>query len=247
MSEELQQAAAPARPEQDPPQPAHARAGRDPSPRPGINWFIWVYWLVVPLLWVVFHLVFRFRVVGRENLPRGRQGFVLAPNHLCAIDPVFVVLARFWGRRMVVMGKEELFEINGLVTWFFKAVNVIPVHRGRGDTAVVDRAIWDVRHKGRGLLIFPEGTRSKDGNLGKLKSGAFVVASEAGVPMVPCRIIYGGGKMKLFGRCTVVFGKPIPAELLALGPTRSAARLRECKQLLHDALEQLLEENKQYL
>ena len=65
--------------------------------------------------------------------------------------------------------------------------------------------------------------------------------------MVPCRIIYKGGKMKLFCRCTVVFGKPIPAEALYLGEERSAARLRQVKQLLHDELERLLEENKQYL
>ena len=211
------------------------------------NWFYWFYWIVLPLAWVVWHIAFRIRVVGRENLPRdGEGGFVLAPNHLSAIDPVFVVVARFWGRRMLVLGKEELFEINPFITWFLKTVNVIPVHRGRGDTAVVDKAIEDVR-AGQGLLIFPEGTRSKDGSLGRLKSGAFVVASAAGVPMVPCRIIYKGGKMKPFCRCTVVFGKPIPAEALYLGEERSAARLRQVQQLLHDELERLLEENKQYL
>ena len=92
-----------------------------------------------------------------------------------------------------------------------------------------------------------EGTRTKDGNLGKLKSGAFVIAAEAGVDMIPCRIIYKGGKMRVFGRCTVVFGKPIPAEKLKLGEPRSAARLRECKALLAEELEKLLEENRQYL
>lgn len=74
-----------------------------------------------------------------------------------------------------------------------------------------------------GRWVFPEGTRTKDGNLGKLKSGAFVIAAEAGVDMIPCRIIYKGGKMRVFGRCTVVFGKPIPAEKLKLGEPRSAA------------------------
>ena len=98
-----------------------------------------------------------------------------------------------------------------------------------------------------GALVFPEGTRTKEGNLGKLKSGAFVIAAEAGVDMIPCRIIYKGGKMRVFGRCTVVFGKPIPAEKLKLGEPRSAARLRECKALLAEELEKLLEENRQYL
>jgi len=74
-----------------------------------------------------------------------------------------------------------------------------------------------------------------------------LACAEAGVDMIPCRIIYKGGKMRVFGRCTVVFGKPIPAEKLKLGEPRSAARLRECKALLAEELEKLLEENRQYL
>ncbi len=203
------------------------------------------YLILEPLAWIVWHIAFRIKVIGRENLIRDR-GFVLASNHISAIDPVFIVLARFWGRRMLIMGKEELFEVNPFITWFMRAVNVVPVHRGRGDTAAVDKAVESVKG-GQGLLIFPEGTRSKDGNLGKLKSGAFVVASAAGVDMTPCRIIYKGGKMRLFGRVTVVFGPPIPAEKLALGEEHSARRLRECKALLEEHLERLLEENRQYL
>ena len=203
------------------------------------------YLIIVPLAWIVWHIAFRIKVIGRENLIRDR-GFVLASNHISAIDPVFIVLARFWGRRMLIMGKEELFEVNPFITWFMRAVNVVPVHRGRGDTAAVDKAVESVKG-GQGLLIFPEGTRSKDGNLGKLKSGAFVVASAAGVDMTPCRIICKGGKMRLFGRVTVVFGPPIPAEKLALGEEHSARRLRECKALLEEHLERLLEENRQYL
>lgn len=203
------------------------------------------YWIIVPLAWLVWHIAFRIKVIGRENLIKDR-GFVIAPNHLSAIDPVFVVVARFWGRRMLVMGKEELFEINPLFSWAFRHVSVLPVHRGKGDTTVVQQVIEGVKN-GQGTLIFPEGTRSKDGNLGRLKSGAFVVAAQAGVDMIPCRIIYKGGKMKVFGRCTIVFGKPIPAEKLTLGEPRSAARLRECKALLTQQLEYLLEENKQYL
>lgn len=79
-----------------------------------------------------------------------------------------------------------------------------------------------------------------------MKSGAFVIASEAAVDMIPCRIIYKGGKMRVFGRCTVVFGPPIPAEKLALGEVRSAAKLRACKELLLAEWQRLYEENKQY-
>ena len=203
------------------------------------------YCFIVTLAWLVWHIAFRIKIIGKENLIKGR-GFVMVPNHLSAIDPVFVVIARFWGQRMLVLGKEEIFKVNAVFSWMFHHVGVLPVQRGKGDTELIDGVIENVKN-GQGLLIFPEGTRSKDGNLGKLKSGAFVVAAAAGVDMLPCRIIYKGGKMKVFGRCTVVFGKPIPAQQLCLGEPRSAARLRECKELLRERLDALLEENKQYL
>ena len=88
---------------------------------------------------------------------------------------MFVVLARFWGKKMLVMAKEELMHVNPFFTWFFRQVGVFGVTRGRGDTTAVDDAIEKVR-AGQGLLIFPEGTRSKTGEPGKLKSGAFVIA-----------------------------------------------------------------------
>lgn len=206
---------------------------------------MWFYWIIMPAAWFVWHLAFRIRVIGRENLIRDR-GFVLAPNHISAIDPVFVVTARFWGRPMAILAKEELFHINRVLTWMWRNVGLVCVRRGKGDTDMLEGVVDEVRG-GRGVLIFPEGTRTKDGSLGKLKSGAFVIAAEAGVDMIPCRIIYKGGRMRVFGRCTIVFGKPIPAEKLALGEPRSAKRLRACKDLLRGEWERLLEENKQYL
>ena len=53
------------------------------------------YCFIVTAAWLVWHIGFRIRVIGRENLPK-EGGFVLAPNHISAIDPVFVVIARFW-------------------------------------------------------------------------------------------------------------------------------------------------------
>ncbi len=204
----------------------------------------WFYWIVMPAAWVVWHLVFRIRVIGRENLVRGR-GFILAPNHLCGIDPVFVIISRFFGPPMVILAKDELFGKNIFLDWFWKHVGMICVRRGKGDTAMLEEVVAEVRG-GRGALIFPEGTRSQDGSIGRIKSGVFVIAAEANADIIPCRIIYKGGKMHLFGTCTVVFGKPIPAADLDLGTPRSAARLRACKERLAAEWETLLEENRQY-
>ena len=200
------------------------------------------YCFIVTAAWLVWHIGFRIRVIGRENLPK-EGGFVLAPNHISAIDPVFVVIARFWGKRLLIMAKEEILQVNPVFTWMFRHVGVVGIERGRGDVNVVDELIGDVQ-KGQGLLIFPEGTRSKTGQVGKVKSGAFVIASAAGVPMVPCRIIYEPGRMKVFCRVRVCFGAPISAEELYLGETKSASALRKNKALLTDAWQRLYDENK---
>ena len=132
------------------------------------------YCFIVTAAWLVWHIGFRIRVIGRENLPK-EGGFVLAPNHISAIDQVFVVVARFWGKRLLIMAKEEILQVNPVFTWMFRHVGVVGIERGRGDVNVVDELIGDVQ-KGQGLLIFPEGTRSKTGQVGKVKSGAFVIA-----------------------------------------------------------------------
>lgn len=200
------------------------------------------YCLIVTGAWLVWHLAFGIRVVGREYLPRDR-GFVIAPNHISAIDPVFVVIARFWGPRLLILGKEEIFHVNPLFTWMFRNVGVVAVRRGAGDTEMLDTVIRKVRG-GRGVLIFPEGTRSKTGRPGHLKSGAFVIASAAKVDIIPCRIIYRHTFMRVFSRVRVCFGPPIPAAELALGEKRSGAKLRQNRQRLLTAWEELYEANK---
>ena len=201
------------------------------------------YVFIVGAAWLVWHLVFGIRVIGKENLPKDGTGFVLAPNHISAIDPVFVVIARLWGKRMLIMAKEEVFHVNPVFAWMFRNVGVFGIERGKGDTTAVDNAVQKVKN-GQGILIFPEGTRSKTGEPGKVKSGAFVIASAASVDMVPCRIIYRHGTMRLFSRVRVCFGKPIPAECFAMGEEKSAAKLRASKQLLLDAWQELYEQNK---
>lgn len=202
-----------------------------------------IYWVLVTGAWVLWHLAFRIKVIGRENLIQ-EGAFVLAPNHIAAIDPVFVVIARFWGPKMQIMAKEELFE-NPILAFLFRQVGCVAVARGKGDTEMLTGIIEESK-KGRGLLIFAEGTRSKTGWPGRIKSGAFVVADQAHAPIIPCRIIYctKDNRMHLFCKVLVCFGEPIPADTLALGEKRSGAKLRKNKKLLSDAWEALYQENK---
>ena len=78
-----------------------------------------LYYILVPLAWLVWHIGFRIRVEGRENLKKVQtKGYILAPTHVSAIDPVFIVITR-WGSRMVEFAKTERFEITAVLTGFF--------------------------------------------------------------------------------------------------------------------------------
>lgn len=200
-----------------------------------------LYYILLPLAWLVFHIGFRVESVGRENLKKVQTGgCILAPNHVSAIDPVFVVITRFWGKRMVVFAKKELFEINALLTWFFRCMGALCVRGTRDELETIDKTVEACKNGGT-LLIFPEGTREKEGKLLPPKSGLFVIAAQAAVDVVPVRILYDtpDGKMRLFCKVKVIYGEPMPAAQFAMESRRDLKTLRANKQALLDAWEKL--------
>lgn len=200
-----------------------------------------LYYILLPLAWLVFHIGFSVRAEGRDNLKKIRtRGYILAPNHISAIDPVFVIITRFWGRRMIVFAKKELFEINAFLSWFFRCAGAMCVRGTKEEAAVIDETVARCQN-GESLLIFPEGTREKDGMFLQPKSGLFVIAAAAAVDVVPVRIHYEtpDGKMKLFCKVRVVYGEPMPAARFAMESRRDMKKLRANKQALLDAWEKL--------
>ena len=200
-----------------------------------------LYYILLPLAWLVFHIGFRVRTEGRENLKKVQtRGYILAPNHISAIDTVFVIITRFWGRRMIVFAKKELFEINAFLSWFFRCAGALCVRGTKDEVAVIDETVARCQN-GESLLIFPEGTREKDGMFLQPKSGLFVIAAAAAVDVVPVRIHYEtpDGKMKLFCKVRVVYGEPMPAARFAMESRRDMKKLRANKQALLDAWEKL--------
>ena len=200
-----------------------------------------LYYILLPLAWLVFHIGFRVHTVGRENLRKVQtKGCIIAPNHVSAIDPVFIVISRFWGRRMLVFAKKELFEINALLTWFFRCCGGVCVRGTKDEMAVISQTV-EACKQGKTLLIFPEGTREKEGKLLPPKSGLFVIAAEAGVDVVPCRIFYDtpDGRMHLFCNGRGIYGEPMPAVQFAMEGRRDTKKLRANKQALLEAWEKM--------
>lgn len=169
-----------------------------------------LYYIVVAIVRVAMHVWFSLKIEGRENIPKDRA-FIYASNHRSYADPVLVTLA---GRgRFSFMAKAELFEKKAFA-WLIRSLGAFPVERGKGDTAAIDKAIGNVQH-GTNLLIFPEGTRSKDGRVGKGKTGVALIAAKAGADVIPVGINFEG-KLHFRSRITVRVGKPIPAGTLAI-------------------------------
>lgn len=169
-----------------------------------------MYYVVVFLVRIAMHVWFNLKIEGRENIPKNKA-FVYASNHRSYADPILVTLA---GRgRFSFMAKSELFK-NKLFGGLIRYLGAFPVERGKGDTAAIERAIENVQH-GINLLIFPEGTRSKDGKVGRGKTGVALVAAKAGADVVPVGINFEG-KLHFRSKIIVRVGKPIPAGTFAL-------------------------------
>ena len=144
-----------------------------------------LYWILLPIVWVLAHILFRFEVIGRENLKAVRDGraYVIAPNHIANLDPVLIAITIFDWKRLRILAKEELFK-NPLAGWFLRCMGAVSIERGKGDTTTVEKLTNECKN-GTGIMIFPEGTRTKTGKLGVIKSGAFVIAAASGADMLP--------------------------------------------------------------
>ncbi len=169
-----------------------------------------LYHIAVFLVRVAYALFYHIRVEGRENIPK-KGAYIFASNHRSYADPVLVVIC---GRgRFCFMAKSELFE-NKLFGWLIRVLGAFPVERGKGDTAAIDHAVSTVQN-GTNLLIFPEGTRSMTGKVGRGKTGVALIAAKAGADVIPVGINFKG-KLHFRSKIVVRFGKPIPAARLAL-------------------------------
>jgi len=202
-----------------------------------------LYWILLPIVWPLLHILWRIEVVGKENIPRG-HAHVIASNHLSDLDPVYILEAVFSWKRYTILAKQELFK-NPLIGWFLSCMGAVPIDRGKGDMGTVNK-VTDECKNGTPILIFPEGTRSKTGELLTLKSGAFLIAGNADADMVPCRIIYDtpDKRMHMFCRIRICFGTPILAEEMKVeDPRRSVPKLRALRTRLKTELERLYEEN----
>ena len=183
------------------------------------------------LLWLACKAWFRFRVVGKQNLP-AEEAYILAPVHRSYLDtPVGGMVT---ARRQRFLGKESLWR-NRAAGRFLTIVGGFPVERGTADRAAL-RACQEVLERGEPMVMFPEGTRQHgpvvDPDL--MHAGPAFVAARAGVPIVPLGIagtdhaMPGGSMLIRPVRVVMVVGEPIrPLEVDGRIPRRMVDELTE--------------------
>jgi len=125
-------------------------------------------------------LLLNLRVKGREKLPPGP--LILASNHVSNVDPVIVGWAA--ARELHFFAKEELFTGPKLFTWLIKFWNAWPVSRSRVDPTAIKRFVHLLGRR-QTVVLFPEGTRSKTGDLAGFKPGVGMLAIGSHAPIVP--------------------------------------------------------------
>ena len=154
--------------------------------------------------------VFRGEVGGLANLP-GDGAFLVAANHASHLDPPFI--GAVMPHQMAFFARKSLWK-PGLGAWWMDGVGAIPVDRDGSDLTAIKRVLSTLA-AGRPIALFPEGTRSPDGDLQPAKAGVGLIACKTGVPVVPCRIFDSHlalGRQRGFRPGTpvdIVFGRPL--------------------------------------
>jgi 1-acyl-sn-glycerol-3-phosphate acyltransferase len=138
------------------------------------------YWFCHFIINVYMRSLGRLKLIGRDRIP-AENGLIIASNHIAGADPF--LLGAAVPRELWFMAKKELFE-PFLLGKFIKKVNAFPVDRFGFDLEVVKKSILLLKQD-KALIMFPEGTRSKDGRIMEGKIGVGMLAHKAGVPIVP--------------------------------------------------------------
>jgi 1-acyl-sn-glycerol-3-phosphate acyltransferase len=168
-----------------------------------------LYWIGHSLCKAAAKLGFQLRVCGRENLIEEGPA-ILAANHASYLDPPLVGVA--CRKDIYFLARKTLFE-KPVFGPLIARLNAVPVDRDRGDVAAV-RAIIHLVKSGKRVLVFPEGTRSSDGNLQTARAGVGLIIAKSLAPVVPIRIFGSHAALPRSGGLrfvpiTVVVGKPM--------------------------------------
>jgi len=148
-------------------------------PRTFMSWIYWLHWLFAGS---AFRTLFGMRVIGAENLIT--EGPVLiASNHQSFLDPPLI--GNLYKTEMVFLARKTLFV--SYCKWLYPRLNAIPVDQDRPDMTSLKTIIRKLK-EGHRVLVFPEGARTLDGEIGEAAPGIGLIAVKSGAVIQPVRI-----------------------------------------------------------
>ncbi|MFH2138805.1 MAG: lysophospholipid acyltransferase family protein [Candidatus Omnitrophota bacterium] len=166
-----------------------------------------------------YKICFFFKATGRKFVPKS-GGCIIASNHLSYLDPMVLSIAS--PRILNFLAKRDLFK--GFFGVMISALNAFPVERGKGDLKAIRTSLGKLKD-GKALIVFPEGTRSTNGQIKDAESGVGMLAAKSGVAVVPTYIIGTDlalpakeKKFSLFIPISVHFAAPLSFDGLGLDP-----------------------------
>ena len=152
----------------------------------------------------IYRVMFRFRIAGKENIPKD-GGVILCANHRSYHDTLVLGLAS--PRDLHFLAKYELFK-SKFLSKLFTSLGAIPINRENPGVDSLKKAV-SILKEGRALAMFIQGGRRKEINNEDAKAGVALFAIKSKVPVVPVNI---ASKFKLFSKVNINIGKPITFE-----------------------------------
>lgn len=193
---------------------------------------LFIYRILRFLASLILWFVASVKYEGLENIPK-EGNYIVAPNHVTWFDPVAVALKL--PNISAYIAKEEIFKSKFSI--LLKPFHVFPVKRGQGDKGAIEVA-ENYLNLGYNLTIFPEGTRSKDGKLGKGKSGIVVISSATRSDVLPVGItVRKKGKRT---KMTVKYGRMIPFDELKTD-SLSPGEIRAARDMIMQRIGELVD------
>lgn len=165
-------------------------------------------WITCTLVYGTYYrLAFNLKVEGRENVPK-KGFFIVASNHVSAIDPFLVIYAL--QRNVAYMAKVELFQ-NKVARFFLDILGAFAVDRAKLSVSTI-KTVIALKQTNWLLGIFPQGTRGKDGNIENINKGFASFAKTLKCEILPVAITgMTKDQRKIFrGKMKIKIGKPIP-------------------------------------
>jgi 1-acyl-sn-glycerol-3-phosphate acyltransferase len=186
----------------------------------------------------IFSVYFRWKTYCHERVPLTGP-VILASSHASFLDPPLVGVAIH--RTINYLARESLFRFP-IMGWVLRSWSCVPVNREGGGAAGL-RAILDRLHRGGAILLFPEGTRSRDGKLQPARAGVGLTVIKSDAPVIPVRVF---GTYEAYGRhihiprpysIAVKYGRPLDfTALRAEAATCDRQRLKAIHQQVADEI-----------